>query len=333
MFNLLQYIEILNLDPAKTKIHVIRGDNASKDWELAESNPMRKIKHANKHPNLLNAWANLSREERLLEAVRLETCWNDESRWTGADHVVVLLTVQAEGSPYRHVEDGFLLMGVLKVEGRRASEARESGGTFECPAWIMNWHIRRSDYLFVNPLMKKVPQGWVFWAAGQSENTRAASFVIHGRLDTTVGVPTPSAHRGFQLSFKQLQERIYMPNWTNFLRPAGVYLIQVFDPQQQEYFRYVGSAKSITSRWTAYAETVGCGGIEEEGNVYLVKLRLSMGDEAFLAHWRIQVIRNCDTDEVLAVERDTKRALCTYHRDFVGGEYDSYKSAFGLNGN
>lgn len=328
MFNVLNYLELNGLNAAKTKLHVVRGDNAAKDWELSEVNPTRRPRFAGDYPRLIAAWAGLSAAERLLEAVRLETCWNDESRWAGADHIVVLLTVQADGSPYRHIEDGFLLMGILKVEGRLPGV--QGAGTFEEPAWQLNWLHRQGDYLFSNPLIRKVPFSFAFNAAG-ADSTRAASFVVHGRVDATLGIPTPIGHRGFQLSFRQLQDRIYMANWATFLRPAGVYLIQVFDQERQEYYRYVGSARSITSRWRTYAETRGCGGPEEDGNVHLVALRQSMGDEVFLARWRIQVVRSCDTDEVKDVEAETKCSLCSYHLTYGGAE--AFRSSFGLNGN
>jgi len=92
--------------------------------------------------------------------------------------------------------------------------------------------------------------------------------------------------------------------------------------------------RSLRDRWRTYAETGGTAGGEErdDGNKYLAELSARMGSEKFSENWRMQVIRLADTDEVRAVEKEVKASLCTYHLDAALSP-ESFRSAFGLNGN
>jgi hypothetical protein len=273
----------------------------------------------------------------LFEYARIETEWNELAKWRKATHIVVLLSVDAPGSPFRHVADGYLYMGVLKNNGRVAGFGPKDGGTVERRAWTMDWVEEEKDgrHLLVNPQMRKVPRGWSFNLSG-SDYAKASNFEFFGRTDARVSVETPKKLRGFQLSLTDLKDRIEMSNWSEFLDAAGIYLIQVFDPERSVFYRYVGKAKTFKGRWRDYAISDGTGAgtasQDDTGNKYLTELRCK-DERSFKENWRIQIVRVCDTDEIDDLEREVKESLCTYHPSVQGERFNGYRSALGLNGN
>ena len=316
MLNLLEYLQFKGNDPATTKLHVIRGKSARANWSWDVSGQ--------------------SREENLLDYALRETCCNDESRWKFASDIAVLLSTDAAGSPYRHVEDAFLYLGIIRPERRREGLGPKDAGTVDAGGWIMHWVSTDGTHLLENPLMKKAAKGWDYKAIG-GRNTSADQFTFLGRADLRLAVPTPARLRGFRLGYAELVDRLTRPNWLEFLDAAGVYLIQVYSPEDNEFFRYVGKATSFRRRWKDYADSGGTGGSSpDNGNIHLVALRQrweATHPGRFEENWRIQIVRVCDTDEVGEVESEVKLALCTYNSTVVGKGFDGHQSAFGLNGN
>lgn len=310
MFDLHDYLELRGYALEQTKLHVIRGKSATPNW----------------------AWrATGSAAQDLLDYALRETCCNDASTWRKVGWIPVLLSVDAKGSPYRHLADAYLFLGVLEVLGRQEGLPDAAAGTIASPAWRMRWHRTDGQHLLVNPQMKKAARGWDYWADSKTaKNTTARQFHILGRADTRIAVPTPPRLRGFKLSFEELVDRLDRPNWIEFLDAAGIYLIQVYEPAQQEFYRYVGKAERFHRRWGDYARSGGTGGAGDEGNKFLRALRARMG-AAFEDRWSIQILRVCDTDEIHELEGEVKRSLCTYHLEVSG--FEGYKARLGLNGN
>lgn len=316
MFDLHDYLVLKQYPLDKTKLHVIRGKSANPNWAWrAAATPL----------------------ENLLDYALRESCCNFLPVWDRAKWVPVLLSVDAKGSPYRHHADAYLFLGVLEVIGRRPGFAPHEAGTIESPAWEMRWSLQDGQHLLVNPLMKKAARGWDYWAESKTAtNTTARQFRIFGRADTRIAVPTPPRLRGFKLSFEELADRLDRPNWVEFLDAAGIYLIQVYDPRQQEFYRYVGKAQSFRRRWLDYAQSGGTGGGAEgadDGNKYLRALQVRMGSAAFTEHWSVQILRVCDTDEINDMEAEVKRSLCSYHPELPGAGFNGFRAHFGLNGN
>ena len=277
-----------------------------------------------------------SREENLLDYALRETCWNDESRWKHASDIAVLLSTDAAGSPYRHIADAFLYLGILRPDRRREGLGSKDTGTVDAGGWVMHWESTDGAHLLENPRMKKAAKGWDYKAIG-GHNTSADQFALVGRADLRIAVPTPAKLRGFRLSHAELADRLTRPNWLEFLDAAGVYLIQVYSSESDEFHRYVGKATSFKRRWKDYVDSGGTGGSDpENGNIHLVELRKRWEAEhpgRFEENWRIQIVRVCDTDEVADLEPEVKLALCTYHPSVPGEGVDGHRSAFGLNGN
>jgi len=309
---LADYLELRGVDLRNTYLHVVREPNASRDWQWS-------------------AEQDCTLADALLDATRLDTCHNNAATWRSAETIAVLLDTNVKFSTLDHVRNSYLFMGVLENLGRRPGIPNHDGGAFTSPAWEMNWLWTDGDYLFVHDGLSR---GWKFRAGGDS-SAAARNFKLLGSATVPNVIATPTRIRGFQLSLDQLQVRIGMSNWREFLDAPGVYLIQVFDPVREEFYRYVGMARrSLRDRWRTYAETGGTAGGEErdDGNKYLARLSARMGSEKFSKNWRIQVIRLADTDEVRAVEKEVKESLCTYHLDAELAP-ESFRSAFGLNGN
>jgi hypothetical protein len=316
-----EFLTLRGVDVANSLLHVIREPNASRDWKLVSGSA--------------------NRDEALFAVALADTAHNAEVLknggvlWPTSKAIVVLIDTGVAASGMDHIEGAYLLLGVLEVLGRKSGySASESGSFPDSPAWELVWTRRFSQYLFVHPGLSR---GWRFHAAGNA-GTAARNFVLVGSANVTVARPVPRQIRGFQLTLGELQERIGMSNWRDFLAKPGVYLIQVYDPGARAFYHYVGKAsKRLTDRWRTYAETGGTAGERDEengvlsGNKYLAQLCEALGEQVFRAGWRIQVIRVADSDEINGVEQEVKESLCTYHLDSTAPA--RYRSAFGLNGN
>jgi hypothetical protein len=311
---LADYLALHNVDLNSTYLHVIRDPIASQDWQWASEQ---------KRPL----------GEALLDATRLDTSHNVAKVWKSATTIAVLLDTRVKFSTLNHIPNSYLFMGVLKDIKRRPGIPNDDPGRrWTLPGWEMSWSWTDGDYLFLH---EGLSRGWKFRATGD-RSTAARKFTLLGRASVPNVIPTPSRVRGFQLTFDELQTRVGMSNWREFLDAPGVYLIQVFDPSRRDFYRYVGMARrSLRDRWTTYAETGGTAGSEDVAdaeNKYLSLLCSQMGPEEFIKNWRIQVIRLADTDEVRAVEKEVKESLCTYHLE-AEQTPERFRSLLGLNGN
>ena len=117
-----------NIPLDTTKIHVIREPNASLNWQSLTT-----LEYSN-----------------IEDVTLLETACNKASRWKNCTHVAVLIDCNVPNSPYTGFKKSYFFIGVLGVQGRADGFSEDDCGTFDNPAWKLEWQWIDKQFLFRN---------------------------------------------------------------------------------------------------------------------------------------------------------------------------------------